>query len=289
MTPLETVHAYIASAVSESGLTPRFLAALLGAERGSALLESWTANNNPADIAYDRLNDSWPLVPNQNVAPWYEGAVDVQPNRIVVYDSPEAGGQALGRLLKSPPDSMHLDGPVLLALNANPYQQCVLVCQSNYAASHYNATAIHPGGLLWAVYLDPLYRPLWVGVGAEQPSPVLPHEETPIRTGELGPTESYTVMPGDTLNGIAARYHTTVGILAAMNNLPDPNRIEAGQVIQVPRLSARYLVVTVRRGDTLWGIGQQYHVPWKVIAEENAVSDPAHLQVGQRLRIPLNE
>ncbi|HLI53880.1 MAG TPA: LysM peptidoglycan-binding domain-containing protein, partial [Acidimicrobiales bacterium] len=45
---------------------------------------------------------------------------------------------------------------------------------------------------------------------------------------------SYTVQPGDTLSGIAARFGTTYEALAQLNHIADPNLIYAGQVISVP-------------------------------------------------------
>lgn len=42
-----------------------------------------------------------------------------------------------------------------------------------------------------------------------------------------------TVQPGDTLSGIAARYHTTWQALAASNGIKDPNRIYPGQKIKI--------------------------------------------------------
>ncbi len=44
---------------------------------------------------------------------------------------------------------------------------------------------------------------------------------------------SYTIRWGDTLGGIAARYHTSVWTLASLNNIRDVNRIYAGQTICV--------------------------------------------------------
>ncbi|MGP8300388.1 peptidoglycan-binding protein [Streptomyces inhibens] len=43
----------------------------------------------------------------------------------------------------------------------------------------------------------------------------------------------YTVVAGDTLNAIAARFHTTVKQLQIWNNIPDPNTIEVGQRLVV--------------------------------------------------------
>jgi lysozyme len=43
----------------------------------------------------------------------------------------------------------------------------------------------------------------------------------------------YTVQAGDTLSGIATRYHTTYQALAAKNNIANPNLIHVGQKITI--------------------------------------------------------
>jgi len=48
------------------------------------------------------------------------------------------------------------------------------------------------------------------------------------------PTGSYTVVLGDTLSAIAARFDTTVAALAELNHLADPNLIFAGQTLSLP-------------------------------------------------------
>ncbi len=45
--------------------------------------------------------------------------------------------------------------------------------------------------------------------------------------------EYYEIKSGDTLSGIASRYGTTYQKLAALNSIPNPNLIYAGQVIRV--------------------------------------------------------
>ncbi|WP_206796612.1 LysM peptidoglycan-binding domain-containing protein [Amycolatopsis sp. MtRt-6] len=44
----------------------------------------------------------------------------------------------------------------------------------------------------------------------------------------------YQIKPGDTLSGIARRFGTTVAALAARNGIADPNRIYAGQWLDIP-------------------------------------------------------
>lgn len=45
---------------------------------------------------------------------------------------------------------------------------------------------------------------------------------------------TYKIKPGDTLSGIAEKYNTTYQYLAQINNIADPNKINAGAVIKVP-------------------------------------------------------
>jgi hypothetical protein len=47
------------------------------------------------------------------------------------------------------------------------------------------------------------------------------------------PTVRYTVVRGDTLSALARKYHTTVGILAGTNRIPNPNLIFVNQVLWI--------------------------------------------------------
>ncbi len=55
-----------------------------------------------------------------------------------------------------------------------------------------------------------------------------PVDETPVDDG------TYTVKAGDTLSAIAAKYNTTVDIMAAYNGIADKEKINAGQVLNIP-------------------------------------------------------
>lgn len=58
---------------------------------------------------------------------------------------------------------------------------------------------------------------------------------TTIRVPEtVSATKTYTIRPGDTLSGIAARFGTTVSAIAALNGISDPDRIYAGTTIKIP-------------------------------------------------------
>ncbi len=45
--------------------------------------------------------------------------------------------------------------------------------------------------------------------------------------------EEYTIAPGDTLSGIAARHNVGTGLLVRLNNIPDPNLIRVGRKLTV--------------------------------------------------------
>ena len=106
----------------------------------------------------------------------------------------------------------------------------------------------------------------------------------------------YRIRSGDTLSEIAARYHTSVARLVALNNLPgNGNLIYAGAMLKVPRpaparptshwrtVNRRY---TVRTGDSLYAISARFHVSWRVIARRNHLPRSLVVMLGQRLVIP---
>ena len=60
-------------------------------------------------------------------------------------------------------------------------------------------------------------------------------EMSEINGGASSPYFTYTVVYGDTLSGIAVRFHTTVATLQKLNNIPNADKIKAGQVLLIPR------------------------------------------------------
>lgn len=52
--------------------------------------------------------------------------------------------------------------------------------------------------------------------------------------GASQPARVYTVRPGDTLSGIAAKYGTSYQTLASINGIANPNLIHVGQTIKLP-------------------------------------------------------
>ena len=101
------------------------------------------------------------------------------------------------------------------------------------------------------------------------------------------PQRIYVVRSGDTLSGIANKFHTTWQHLAAINHIANANKIYVGQRIvldgTVPNPVHTYY--RVRSGDTLSGIAARYGVKWGYLQMINNLKDPNKIYVGQVLRI----
>ena len=138
-------------------------------------------------------------------------------------------------------------------------------------------------------------------------TPVLP-VPTQVPDGAGGPPTggyaTYTVVRGDTLSSIAARFNTTVAVLAQLNGLVNPNLIYAGQQLRVP--GAAQPVSTpvaptqaptvpqppqpathvVQPGENLFRIALRYGVSVDQLARYNGIYNPNLIFAGQVLRIP---
>jgi LysM repeat protein len=107
---------------------------------------------------------------------------------------------------------------------------------------------------------------------------------------------TYTVQPGDTLTRIAAKYGVTVSALVALNDIQDPDRIEVGQVLEIPEPSttptptpistSSTITYVVQPGDTLHKIANRFGVTVNALVRINNIQDPNLIRVGQVLQIP---
>ncbi|RYQ18668.1 GH25 family lysozyme [Bifidobacterium pseudolongum] len=74
------------------------------------------------------------------------------------------------------------------------------------------------------------------GYRSGNPNLIYPGEVLKINGGNTAPKpagRTYTVVAGDTLSGIAARYGTTYQALAAKNGIANPDLIYSGQVLKI--------------------------------------------------------
>ena len=98
---------------------------------------------------------------------------------------------------------------------------------------------------------------------------------------------TYTIKPGDTLGAIASRNGVSVAALAKANDISDPNRVFAGQVLTLPGSTpSAPRTHVIASGETLGGIARKYGVSVAAIASANRIANPNRIAVGQRLTLP---
>jgi len=106
--------------------------------------------------------------------------------------------------------------------------------------------------------------------------------------------EYYTVKSGDSLWSIAQKFNTTVSEIKALNQLTS-NNLSVGQQLKIPTISTtpptneqEYITYTVKSGDTLYKIANQYNTTVQQILDLNNLSSSS-LSIGQQLIIPVND
>lgn len=98
----------------------------------------------------------------------------------------------------------------------------------------------------------------------------------------------YTVLPGNTLWGIANFFGTTTDEIAKLNDIDDPQLIYPGQVLKIPvDRPAPPKYYAVRPGDTLWSIAQRYGMTVNDILAINNLGNPNLIYPGQILMLRL--
>lgn len=101
----------------------------------------------------------------------------------------------------------------------------------------------------------------------------------------------YTVKKGDSLWSIAKKYNISVEELKAANNLTS-NLLNLGQKLNIPVIQEEpipgdYIVYTIKKGDSLYKIANQYNISVDEIIDYNDLST-ANLSIGQQILIPIN-
>ena len=97
----------------------------------------------------------------------------------------------------------------------------------------------------------------------------------------------YIVQNGDSLWKIANKYGITVNELKSLNGLTSDN-LSVGQILEVPSSSSDSGTYTVKAGDSLWKIANQYGITVNELKSLNGLTSD-NLSVGQILEVPTSD
>jgi LysM repeat protein len=112
-------------------------------------------------------------------------------------------------------------------------------------------------------------------------------------SGDQVKFQKYVVKRGDTLWKIATRNGTTISALKEANSLSS-NVIYSGMALMVPMNISSialnddgndFVLYTIRKGDSLWGIAQEHKVSIDDLARWNNISSHSRLYPGDKLKI----
>ncbi|HEX3032331.1 MAG TPA: LysM peptidoglycan-binding domain-containing protein [Bacillota bacterium] len=107
----------------------------------------------------------------------------------------------------------------------------------------------------------------------------------------------YRVKAGDSLWLIGKRFGVSEQVIAQANNLRSPYTIQVEQWLKVPLAPAAQtpfspredtFVYTVKSGDTLYKLAQEYNTTVETLVQLNNITDPDNLAIGQQLQIPVS-
>lgn len=133
---------------------------------------------------------------------------------------------------------------------------------------------LNPDGIVGSLTWQALYN-VYLGANQNVPSPS-PNPDT----------IQYVVQPGDSLWLIARKYGTTVAAIQKLNNLTG-DLIRVGQVLTIPVSGTpSYIKYTVKSGDSLWRIAQQYNTTVQALMNLNGLTSDL-LMIGQVLKVPV--
>ena len=116
---------------------------------------------------------------------------------------------------------------------------------------------------------------------------VLEYKNIPYTDPNSTISDTYKVMKGDTLYGIANKLDTTVDELKKINNLTS-NSLAIGQILKVPVKTidiGETELYQVKRGDTLYSIANKYGITLKELKAINNLEND-NLAIGQLLNVP---
>ena len=133
---------------------------------------------------------------------------------------------------------------------------------------------------------------------APTPQPVVVNPSGTSSSTDGSQVTTYTVVAGDTLASIAAKFGTVPEAIAQLNNLTDPNTLTVGQQLKIAGTSSAGASTTgatgaagdngkyvVQAGDTLASIARRFGTTVQ-LAQLNDLANPDCINIGQTLIVP---
>lgn len=153
---------------------------------------------------------------------------------------------------------------------------------------------VKSGDTLWGI--AQMYRTSVSAIvsenGIANPNLIYPGEVLRITLADNAPSSeadnTYRVRRGDTLWGIAQRYHTSAARLAAINHISDPNLIYPGETLQIAasgNTGGAGRTYVVHYGDTLSGIALRFGTTVSQLAADNGIANPNLIYAGEVLTV----
>lgn len=107
----------------------------------------------------------------------------------------------------------------------------------------------------------------------------------------------YKIQQGDCLWTIAKQFQLSIQEIANTNSLDIGETLQPGFLLKIPQnesnkptsgKSDTNIIHTVRKGENLWDIAQQYHLSLEYLSRVNELQKPNALYIGQEIKIPLS-
>ena len=123
-------------------------------------------------------------------------------------------------------------------------------------------------------------------VQAEAPAP----SNAPV---DVLPFTYHTIVPGDTIFGLALKYGVPIAVIQLQNDLGNSIMLRAGQVLEIPPAvgwegaSPFWSVYEVQSGDVLSVIAANFGFDVGTLQNVNGLADADVLSIGQALILPL--
>jgi murein DD-endopeptidase MepM/ murein hydrolase activator NlpD len=115
----------------------------------------------------------------------------------------------------------------------------------------------------------------------------------PMASARLAGAQTYRVVAGDTVDGVAQQFGVPVQALIQANGLAMPYELRPGQQLVIPGTQPAGFapgpgtgIYVVVRGDTLYRIARHHGTTMATLAQLNGLAPPYRLRVGQTLHLP---